>query len=186
MDLRGEEVRERGSVTEREREREREREAPEVPGEDGRGGSCAQGKPKSKLREAGTSYPTAPLPSLPFWRIGSWTAPFSQILNPPWEEYVHMHIHTCAHASAHTEEGSPGEEQSRAEHLDLPLVTHSGIRGTDGKRDGERECTLGSTHTHYLHPGSNMHKHTQTHASAYKWQLQKTMEVHSDWLLDNI
>lgn len=56
-------------------------------------------------------------------------------------------MHTHAHARTHTEEGSQETEWSRAEHLDLPLVTHSGISGTDGMRDGERECTLGETHT---------------------------------------
>lgn len=56
---------------------------------------------------------------------------------------IYAHAHMLMHTHTHTEEGSPEAEQSRAEHLDLPLVTHSGIRGTDGKRDGERECTLG-------------------------------------------
>lgn len=55
---------------------------------------------------------------------------------------------------AHMEEGSP---RGGAEHLDLPLLTHSGIRGTDGRRHGVGERTLGCTQ----HPESNLHKHSQ-------------------------
>ena len=94
-------------------------------------------EPQEQAVRGGYLHLNAPLPSFPFWRTKSWTAPYSQLLNPPWEEYMHMDTHT------HIEEESPGAEQSRAEHLDLPLLTHSGIRGTDGRRDEEGECTLG-------------------------------------------
>lgn len=88
-------------------------------------------------------------PSAPLLENGILDSPLLATLKPPHERRTHTH----------TEEESPRGEQSRAEHLDLPLLTHSGISGTDGRRN--REYTLGQTRTR----PSDVHKYAQTHAA---------------------
>lgn len=121
-------------------------------------GVLCPGEAREQAARGGYLPPTTPsIPSLPVpvWRDGILdslllTAPKHPHL-PPSLPPTHTHIHTREqYMSTHTrscalKRAPQGAEQSRAEHLDLPLVTHSGIRGTDGKRDGERECALGQT-----------------------------------------